>query len=562
MVAVVPNTFRTRGLERWALPSLILAFVLFYLLPLMTHGLWIPDETRYAQISQEMLHSGNWVAPHFMGLRYFEKPIAGYWMIAIGQAVFGDNLFGVRIASALSTGLSVWLAWLIAGRLWHDPRKRFASTLLYMSFGLVAGQAGYANLDPQFTFWVNLSLVAVWFAFDSTTRRGRLSSWAVLGIACGMGFMTKGFLAWLLPVLIAVPYALWQRRLKEVLIYGPLAILVAVAICVPWALAIQHQEPDFWQFFFWNEHIRRFSAADAQHTQPWWFYLPILLAASLPWAALLPATLIDAWKQKRQPAIGFLLLWLLLPLAIFSLSRGKLPTYIMPCLLPLALLMGHALVTWLAQARSRIIRINGVLNTLLAVAGLVGLIYLQISRPVYDNTEIFSLSLGYIVLLGWLLSNALQALRPLQLWAAPALGMGLLVALLPAAMPGQIVNSKMPDQFIAEHVQELSQTNTLLSNDLGAASALSWRLGRPEVNLYNTVGELKYGLGYADSAARQVDMDNIVRWMKDAQLRGSVGVVMRVHSALETHEVELLPLGGKRYERGDLSIFIFPKVQP
>ncbi|MEC4239492.1 lipid IV(A) 4-amino-4-deoxy-L-arabinosyltransferase [Pseudomonas sp. DSV-1] len=562
MVAVVPHTFRIQGLERLALPSLILAFVVFYLLPLMSHGLWIPDETRYAQISQEMLHSGNWIAPHFMGLRYFEKPIAGYWMIAIGQAVFGDNLFGVRIASALSTGLSVWLAWLIAGRLWDDPRKRFASALLYMSFGLVAGQAGYANLDPQFTFWVNLSLVAVWFAFDSKTRRGRLCSWAVLGIACGMGFMTKGFLAWLLPVLIAVPYALWQRRIKEVLIYGPLAILVAVAICVPWALAIHHQEPDFWQFFFWNEHIRRFSAADAQHTQPWWFYLPILLAASLPWAALVPAALLDAWKQKRQPAIGFLLLWMLLPLAIFSLSKGKLPTYIMPCLLPLALLMGHALVTWLAQARSRTLRINGVLNTLLAVAGLAGLIYLQISHPVYDNTEIFSLSLGYIVLLGWLLSNALQALRPLQLWAAPALGMGLLVALLPAAMPGQIVNSKMPDQFIAEHVQELSQTSTLLSNDLGAASALSWRLGRPDVSLYNTVGELKYGLGYADSAARQVDMDNIAHWMKDAQQRGSVGVVMRVHSALETHEVELLPVGGKRYERGDLSIFIFPGVQP
>jgi 4-amino-4-deoxy-L-arabinose transferase and related glycosyltransferases of PMT family len=249
MAGVVPHTTRTQGLERWAIPGLILAFVVFYLLPLMIHGLWIPDETRYAQIGQDMLHSGNWVAPHFMGLRYFEKPIAGYWMIAIGQAVFGDNLFGVRIASALSTGLSVWLVWLIAGRLWRDPRKRFASTLIYMSFGLVAGQAGYANLDPQFTFWVNLSLVAVWFAFDSNTRRARLCAWAVLGLACGMGFMTKGFLAWLLPVLIAVPYALWQRRIKEVLSYGPLAILVAVAICLPWALAIHHQEPDFWQFF-------------------------------------------------------------------------------------------------------------------------------------------------------------------------------------------------------------------------------------------------------------------------------------------------------------------------
>ncbi|MFJ3429200.1 MULTISPECIES: lipid IV(A) 4-amino-4-deoxy-L-arabinosyltransferase [Pseudomonas] len=562
MAGVVPHTTRTQGLERWAIPGLILAFVVFYLLPLMIHGLWIPDETRYAQIGQDMLHSGNWVAPHFMGLRYFEKPIAGYWMIAIGQAVFGDNLFGVRIASALSTGLSVWLVWLIAGRLWRDPRKRFASTLIYMSFGLVAGQAGYANLDPQFTFWVNLSLVAVWFAFDSSTRRARLCAWAVLGLACGMGFMTKGFLAWLLPVLIAVPYALWQRRIKEVLSYGPLAILVAVAICLPWALAILHQEPDFWQFFFWNEHIRRFSAADAQHTQPWWFYLPILLAASLPWAALLPNTLIDACKQRREPLTGFLLLWLLLPLAIFSLSKGKLPTYIMPCLLPLALLMGHAVVSWREQAKGRILRINGLLNVLLAVAGLVGLAYLQLSRAVYANTEVFSLSLAYIVLLGWLLSNALQALRPLLLWAAPAVGMGVLVALLPAAMPGVIVNSKMPDQFIAEHVQELSETNTLLSNDLGAASALSWRLGRPEITLYNTTGELKYGLGYADSAGRQVDMDTIDRWMKEARLRGSVGVVMRVHSALETHEVELLPQGGKRYERGDLAIFIFPKVQP
>ena len=562
MAGVVPHTTRTQGLERWAIPGLILAFVVFYLLPLMIHGLWIPDETRYAQIGQDMLHSGNWVAPHFMGLRYFEKPIAGYWMIAIGQAVFGDNLFGVRIASALSTGLSVWLVWLIAGRLWRDPRKRFASTLIYMSFGLVAGQAGYANLDPQFTFWVNLSLVAVWFAFDSSTRRARLCAWAVLGLACGMGFMTKGFLAWLLPVLIAVPYALWQRRIKEVLSYGPLAILVAVAICLSWALAIHHQEPDFWQFFFWNEHIRRFSAADAQHTQPWWFYLPILLAASLPWAALLPNTLIDACKQRREPLTGFLLLWLLLPLAIFSLNKGKLPTYIMPCLLPLALLMGHAVVSWREQAKGRILRINGLLNVLLAVAGLVGLAYLQLSRAVYANTEVFSLSLAYIVLLGWLLSNALQALRPLLLWAAPAVGMGVLVALLPAAMPGVIVNSKMSDQFIAEHVQELSQAGTLLSNDLGAASALSWRLGRPEITLYNTTGELKYGLGYADSAGRQVDMDTIDRWMKEARLRGSVGVVMRVHSALETHEVELLPQGGKRYERGDLAIFIFPKVQP
>ena len=75
--------------QRWTIPLLVLAFIAFYLLPLGTHGLWIPDETRYAQIGQQILVDGNWITPHFMDLRYFEKPIAGYWMIAIGQAIFG-----------------------------------------------------------------------------------------------------------------------------------------------------------------------------------------------------------------------------------------------------------------------------------------------------------------------------------------------------------------------------------------------------------------------------------------------------------------------------------------
>ena len=100
--------------SRWTIPLLVLAFIAFYLLPLGTHGLWIPDETRYAQIGQQILIDGNWVTPHFMDLRYFEKPIAGYWMIAIGQAIFGENLFGVRIASAIATGLSVFLAYAVA----------------------------------------------------------------------------------------------------------------------------------------------------------------------------------------------------------------------------------------------------------------------------------------------------------------------------------------------------------------------------------------------------------------------------------------------------------------
>jgi 4-amino-4-deoxy-L-arabinose transferase len=544
--------------KRWGLPLLLGVFLLAYLLPLGSHGLWIPDETRYAQISQGMLLSGDWVSPHFMGLRYFEKPAAGYWVIAASQALFGQNLFGVRFASALSMGLSVLLCFLIARRLWNEPRKSFACALLYMSFTVVAGQAGYANLDPQFAFWVNLSLVALWFALDSDRRGPRLMGWAVLGLACGMGFMTKGFLAWLLPVLIALPFMIWQKRWRELLVYGPVAIIVAIAVSLPWALAIHSQQPDYWRFFFWHEHIRRFAGDDAQHDAPWWFYLPLLVAFSLPWVALLPSALRQAWTTRGQVRIGFLLLWLVMPLLFFSLSNGKLPSYILPCLLPLALLLGHTLADRLKLEQGRVLGLNGLLNLLLGLTALLALVYLQLKKPLY-NHELHNLVLVFIGLIGWIMANLLQAFRPLQCWAAPAFGSLLLIGLLPAGLPDSVVANKMPDQFIRHHSDELAQTGKLLSNDLGAAAALAWRLKRPDVALYNTIGELKYGLAYPDSVQQRVDPDQVQQWMRNARQSGSVGVVMRVKGEDELQEIERLPKDGKRYEQGNLVILIFPQ---
>jgi 4-amino-4-deoxy-L-arabinose transferase len=545
--------------KRWALPLLLAMVALAYLLPLGSHGLWIPDETRYAQISQGMLLSGNWVSPHFMDVRYFEKPAAGYWMIAIGQALFGQNLFGVRFASALSTGLSVLLCYLVARRMWNEPRKSFACALLYMSFSVIAASAGYANLDPQFTFWVNLSLVALWFALDSVTRGQRLIAWAMLGLACGMGFMTKGFLAWLLPVLIALPWMLWQKRWRELLVYGPVAVVVAIAVSLPWVLAVHAQEPDYWRFFFWHEHIRRFAGDDAQHNAPWWYYLPLLVAFSMPWVAMLPPALKQAWQTRRQSNIAFLLLWLWMPLFFFSLSKGKLPAYILPCLLPLALLLGHALADRLKLEQGRALGINGLLNLMVGVVTLLALVYLQLKKPIYDH-ELHNLVLVFIGLIGWIMANLLQAFRPLQCWAAPAFGSLLLIGLLPAGLPNSVVANKTPDQFILDHAQELGQSAKLLSNDLGAASALSWRVKRPEVAFFNTIGELKYGLAYPDSLKQRVDPDQVQQWMHDARQLGSVGVVMRVKGEEELRELDQLPKEGKRYEQGNLVILIIPQA--
>jgi len=117
----------------------------------------------------------------------------------------------------------------------------------------------------------------------------------------------------------------------------------------------------------------------------------------------------------------------------------------------------------------------------------------------------------------------------------------------------------MPDQFVLEHLDELQQTRALLSNELDSASALSWRLRRPEVTFYDTVGELRYGLSYPDSAYRKVDLDSVQSWLAEARRQGSVGVIMRVKSTSEMREAGQLPPGGKRYYKGNLEIIIYPQ---
>ncbi|MFV3307265.1 lipid IV(A) 4-amino-4-deoxy-L-arabinosyltransferase [Pseudomonas sp. NY15181] len=548
-------------MKRLAYPTLLAAFVLCILLPLCFHGLWIPDETRNAQIAQAMVESGDWVSPHLLGLRYFEKPTGGYWLIAASQAVFGENLFGVRFASALVTAFSTLLVLLVARRLWNDPRRTWAAGLLYASFGLIAGQAGYANLDPQFTLWVNLSLAALWFAFDAATPRGRIAAWSLLGAACAMGLMTKGFLALLLPVIVGLPYALLNRRFMELLRYGPLAVLVAVLVCLPWALMIHAREPDFWNFFFWHEHIRRFAGEDAQHSRPFWFFVPLLFASALPWAVLVIPALRNGFSRLRDPRTGFLLLWFLMPFLFFSLSKGKLPTYIMPCFAPLVLLMADTLTDALQQGRQRMLRINGALNLLIGLLALIALVVIQLRRPIYLDETPSVLMVG-IVCISWLVCGALQLMRPARLWAAPAFALWILVALLPAAMPNHMVNSKMPDQFVLEHLDELRAADSLLSNDLGAATALAWRTGRSDVNLLNTVGELKYGLGYPEGAGRSIPLEDAQAWIAQARAKGSVGVLLRVNGASDEEDLAQMPKDAVSFRQNYLVVLLIPKAAP
>jgi 4-amino-4-deoxy-L-arabinose transferase-like glycosyltransferase len=316
-----------------------------FLFHLGSYGLWEPDEARYAEIAREMIVSHDYVLPHLNYVPYVEKPPLLYWLTAAHFRILGETEFAARLISARSAVLGVLVTMLFTMRVFDRRRAMLASAILATS-PLYAVMAQVLTTDMLLASLITIAI----FAFYLHWSEGRRWRWLMYG-AMGLAALAKGPVGVVLPILVALIFLWWNRDLWGGLrkLGLPSGLLLTTAITAPWFAAVAMRQPGFVQFYFIGEHLRRFIEPRFSHGAPIYFYVPVLLVGMVPWTLLAP---LCRPPRERDPRVAFTAISASVTFIFFSLASGKLVSYILPVLPPLAILLADRVISYMDARRA------------------------------------------------------------------------------------------------------------------------------------------------------------------------------------------------------------------
>jgi len=302
-----------------------------------------PDEGRYSGIPAEMIATGDYITPRLKGVVYFEKPPLMYWATALSFHVFGQNEFASRLPAALCAWGLILLAWRM-GLYFHD-RKTGLCAAAVLTTCLFHAAIGRINiLDMPLAFFV---CTAVWAGFRFFSGGAYRRSWLYLFfLLSGLAFLTKGLIGIVFPAATLGLWLVLSRRWRDILrFFSPVGILLFLLVTLPWLILVQERNPDFFRFFFIQEHFLRYTTKFHQRHEPFWFFLPVLVGGIIPWLGFLPSVS-GGFRRKWLESFGaeekrFLLTWFGFILVFFSISSSKLVPYVTPLFPPLAVFLGR-----------------------------------------------------------------------------------------------------------------------------------------------------------------------------------------------------------------------------
>lgn len=325
------------------------AMVIFYVAILGRTGLLEPDEGRYAEIAREMKESGDLLIPTLNGVPHFQKPPVIYWSTAACMVIFGENELGARMAPLLAAFGVLLLTYYIGCKLLSPRTARTAVWLLAGGLQFFVLSRGLCP-DMVMTFWITASITG--FVWARTNRNPSKWRYIPFFVCMGLAFATKGPMGIVVPLMTAIGWQLAARKYDSSVARIPWALGMGLTmmLAIGWFLLCIARFPELGRYFVEYELISRFFGHVQGRSEPFWFFVPVLLVGWLPWSPLLGQVIRarQPWgddSSLRHVVPWAILGWVIVPLILLSFSGSKLMTYVLPLFPGISLWFAHGLMS-------------------------------------------------------------------------------------------------------------------------------------------------------------------------------------------------------------------------
>ncbi len=315
--------------------SLFLLALYIFTVGLGSFPLMDPDEGRNAEVAREVAVEGHWLPPTLGGRVRYEKPPLFYWLDAVSMKVLGVTEFSARLVPAISALFTVFLIFLFGKIVWDEDVAFLSGFVLTTTF-IFFVFSKIVIFDMVLTFFITGSIV---FFYLYLTNR-KLVFWLLSTLFCCLSVLTKGPIGILITLMAIFVPVVMRKSFKDTILW----LILVVVLCLPVFLILEIKSPGYCYKFFWRENILRFLSPIFKRQKPFWFFGGVFLIGFLPWSLFLKDIVTGLTILSEDKEILLMLLcWGILPILFFSISKSKLPQYILPVFPAWSLIAGYTL---------------------------------------------------------------------------------------------------------------------------------------------------------------------------------------------------------------------------
>ncbi len=350
---------------------ILVSGIIIFILGLGNTGLVDETPPLFAAAARAMSESGDWITPKVNGMFRFDKPPLIYWLMGFFYSLPKSEIWdsygtiSARLPSALG---SLFLMLIIGDTLFCWPQKSdkqfltpIVASLAFALSPIIIIWSRTAVSDALLTGTLGISLLLFWRRMASENNDQCISAWVFLGFA----ILTKGPVAFVLALLTITSFLFSQKNWKTLLckINPKKGFLITILISVPWyILELIKEGKPFWDNFFGYHNFQRYTSVVNNHAEPFWFFLYIMILASLPFTPFLYYGIFKAFKDFLRSSkescnitdtlYTYSLCWLTSVLIFFSLSATKLPSYWLPAIPAASILISNSFINLKNSSKS------------------------------------------------------------------------------------------------------------------------------------------------------------------------------------------------------------------